>query len=343
MLLGQSAADGEDETNDLVTPAPTPRPRSRGKKQSTAALLKSPRESWGTRFIGMVFRPRVLLVAALCVCGGVFGPRLREFAPELSERQEYRLASAEIEISEPPPWVPDGLVERVIDAAKLPASLSLLDESLTGAVAAAFQKDPWVARVVSVRKSVPARVVVELEYRRPVAMVQVQQGLYPVDAEGTLLPPADFSLTEARKFPAILNAQSLPRGPAGTKWGDLAVAAAAELADILQSGGADGDTYWSRFRLAAIRLPVRTTAEISLDDLTLELITSGGSRIVWGRPPDSTHPGELTAEQKIGRLEKYDSDFGGFDSAHGPYEIDIRHWQEISRRPLTMHNRGPRS
>jgi len=33
---------------------------------------------------------------------------------------------------------------------------------------------------------------------------------------------------------------------------------------------------------------------------------------------------------------KYVTDFGGFDRPHGPYEIDIRHWQEISRKPSSV-------
>ena len=60
---------------------------------------------------------------------------------------------------------------------------------------------------------------------------------------------------------------------------------------------------------------------------------SRGSIIVWGSA-ESSHPGELSAEQRLKRLDKYHADFGGFDKPHGPYLIDIRHWQEISRRPL---------
>ena len=82
---------------------------------------------------------------------------------------------------------------------------------------------------------------------------------------------------------------------------------------------------------------------MDIDDLQFELLTRNGSRILWGRAPGTNHPGELTVEQKIGRLKKYQSDFGGFDQPHGPYEIDIRHWREISRRPFVPHRREVRS
>ena len=73
------------------------------------------------------------------------------------------------------------------------------------------------------------------------------------------------------------------------------------------------------------------------NDIPLELLAMGGSKIVWGRPPGNDHPGELEATQKIRRLEKYLADFGDYGKPSGPYEIDIRHWQEISRRPLNDH------
>ena len=72
------------------------------------------------------------------------------------------------------------------------------------------------------------------------------------------------------------------------------------------------------------------------DEAIYELRTVGGSHIIWGRAPDSDHPGELTYQQKIGRLEDYATRNGGFSDEHGPYEIDIRHWHEISRQPLSQ-------
>ena len=75
------------------------------------------------------------------------------------------------------------------------------------------------------------------------------------------------------------------------------------------------------------------------------LMAKGGSRIIWGHAPatshpetgkpEAGHPGELSTKQKIGRLDEYVTKFGGFDSPQGPYQIDIRHWRDISRTPLS--------
>lgn len=278
-----------------------------------------------------LFQPRVLLLMAAIVLATVLVPIVGKRLPDLRGRDEYVLSTADIVITPTPRWVRSDLVRQVIERAGLPETMSVLDDRLTVEIAEAFRLHPWVKEVVRVRKSLPARVEVELVYRQPVAMVQVKPGLYPVDAEAVLLPPADFSVPEAKRFPRIENVRTTPQGPAGTSWGDVGVLGAARLAELLAP-------HWETFGLAAIRVPRRTSANTTLDELTFELFTEGGSRIVWGRAPGTDHPGEPTSAQKIGRLKQYLSDFGTFDQPHGPYEIDIRHWQEISRRPLSLHH-----
>src|SRR6185369_11055888 len=140
--------------------------------------------------------------------------------------------------------------------------------------------------------------------------------------------PEDFSVSETKLYPLITNVHSTPQGPAGTSWGDAAVIGAASLADVLSP-------HWKKLALAAIECPREASATQLRGDEVYVLLANGGSRILWGRVPGSDQPGELSTEQKIGRLKKYVADFGGFDRPNGPYEIDIRHWQEISRRTLT--------
>ena len=280
---------------------------------------------WLTRYL---FRPKTLLLLAIVVSLTAVLPMIARVLPNLSSRPEYQVRTSNIEISDPPPWVPSDLVKQVVKRAGLPDEVSLLDEELTQEVAEAFRHHPWVADVIRVEKSVPSRIRVELSYRRPVAMVQVKQGMYPIDPDGILLPPADFSVSDTELYPVIRNISSTPQGPAGTRWGEIGAVGAARLADVL-------GPYWERFGLAAIHVPRRIQAEVTLDEIHFSLITKGGSRIIWGRAPGVDHPGELSVEQKIGRLEQYLADFGVFDHPHGPYEIDIRHWKEISRRPLS--------
>ncbi len=275
-----------------------------------------------------VYRPVTIATAAAVLVAGLCLPRLKALLPRLEERSEYRLPAAQIEITTPPHWVPHDLVAQVVERADLPKELSLLDENLVAEVAEAFRLSPWVEEVVSVTKSFPARVTVALTYRRPVAMVEVKEGHYPLDAHGVLLPPQEFSVADTRAYPAIIGVVSTPQGAAGTEWGDPVVEEAALLASELAS-------CWQKLGLSAIVCPRSADSHARIDEGVFLLQARGGSRIVWGHAPGTDHPGELSTEQKIGRLEEYVKRFGGFDRPHGPYRIDIRHWRDISRTPLS--------
>jgi len=292
-------------------------------------------EPSGNFLTRLIFRPLPLLMLAIAAAAFVAGPQLARLVPDLSTRPEYHASAAQFRVTEPPAWVPETLVAQALERARIPQDVSLLDEDLVEKIAAAFRAHPWVEEVVGVRKGSSAGIEVELHYRKPVAMVRTAAGLFPVDAGGVLLPAADFSPGDVRRYPLIDNVRTIPRGGEGAAWGDPLVASAARLADVL------GES-WSRLELGSIYVPDAPAEPGAVLDPIFELRTPGGTRIIWGRAPGSGHPGELSPEQKIGRLEKYRADFGRFDQPHGPYEIDIRHWQEISRRPISAESGPPR-
>jgi hypothetical protein len=62
--------------------------------------------------------------------------------------------------------------------------------------------------------------------------------------------------------------------------------------------------------------------------LKTSLVTSGGSRILWGRAPgdDDLEP---SVAQKISRLENYIAGHGPLDGAEGRRQIDIRPFDTI--------------
>lgn len=278
--------------------------------------------------LARLIRPRWLMPLALFAAGIVLAPWLAQQLPDLTERPEYRVTWNDIKLDPlPEGFVPVDLLQQVRRRNQLADEFSLLDPQLVPTLAAAFAHHPWIAEIKRVEKSYPPRVDVQVTYRIPVAMVQVKQGAYPIDSQGVLLPPSDFAAADTRKFPVITQVLSNPAGPAGEAWGDPAVLAGARLAEFL-------GPRWKNLELAAIVVPRLTKATAPAQDIALELQTIGGTRILWGRAPGGGHPGELTAAQKLGRMEKYLVERGTFDGVHGPYEIDIRHWQEITRRPL---------
>ena len=281
------------------------------------------------QLLSWLFQPNLLLALSCVVAAWVFLPKLGVRFPDLQNHQQYRLQTAQIEITPPPRWVPTDLAEQVARRAGLPDELSLLDKDITRRVAEAFERHPWVKGHVRVSTSVPARMRVDLEYREPVAMVQVASaaGLFPIDAEATLLPSADFAPAEIPKYPLIINVKTSPRGAEGTVWKDASVVASARLAVLLKP-------YWQQFGLQSIRVPENSDNQVAWEDLNLQLATKGGSRVIWGRAPGAKHPGELPADKKIDRIKFYLKHHGPFDAAHGPYEYDITQWRDISRKPI---------
>jgi hypothetical protein len=165
-------------------------------------------------------------------------------------------------------------------------------------------------------------VVAEVEYRMPVLLIESRTGMYPVDRDSTLLPPMDFAVSDLNRFPRLKGVPTTPAGPAGTVWGDAVVLGAARLAEVLAPDG-DLSVYWDRFQLESIEAPARTTATITLDEVSYELVTRGRSRIVWGRAPGADDL-EPSVAQKLGRLESYFTSHGGFESQGSPNRIDIR-------------------
>lgn len=270
------------------------------------------------------FRPVRLAKFAVLAGLSVLVPYLMQRLPDLSSRPEYKIETKRIRLEpEPERPVPVDLVEQVRRQNNLPRELSTLEPQLCQNLARAFSKHPWVLKVVSVKQSYPSEIVVELEYRRPVAMVQVKGGRVPIDTSGCILPSEDFAVSDATRYPTIrlTNARNMARK--GNLISEPGMAGAAQVAQLLTS-------KWSQLELEAIEIAPQTSDS---KEALLYLQARGGSRIIWGRPPGTDHPGELTAAQKVARLEKYATEFGGFDRPNGPYEIDIRHWQEITRRP----------
>ncbi|RMG35328.1 MAG: hypothetical protein D6725_12765 [Planctomycetota bacterium] len=269
------------------------------------------------------------LVGGVVVLAAAFSlvavERIRRWVPPLESNALYRVATDAIECTPPPRWVPTSLREQVLSRAGFPTELSLLDADLNARLAAAFAAHPWVRRVVRVQKTVPARIVVELEYREPLACVRDRRGRWlPIDRDGVLLPVEDLPVSFLAELPKVVGLEELPPPDrVGVVWSTAQVGAAVSLLERLR-----GD--WERFELQAIEC----LSGSAPDDPQFALITQGGSRILWGHAGESGHPQEPPSEEKVAKLEQYLKKFGGFDGPAGAYEIDVRRPQEIVRRPL---------
>jgi hypothetical protein len=157
-----------------------------------------------------------LLLAGLILLGQMAWQHIRH-------HDRYTVAFTDIECTPPPGRDRMDFLEEVQYLAAVPERLRLLDDDLPARLARAFTRHPMVDKVIEITLTPPRQVRVRLAYRTPVLAVAVSGELRAVDAQGVLLPRD----TPTRGLPVYEGQAAPPQGPAGSRWGDAGVEAAA--------------------------------------------------------------------------------------------------------------------
>lgn len=221
----------------------------------------------------------------------------RKWGVPVTQQPEFQLTAASIEIPPTPPWIRADIKSETLRDGSL-THVSIFDKDLSVRVYRAFEMHPWIEQVNCVRKRPPARVIVDLDYRRPVAWVEVpagvlpnnEVGVVPVDGSGVLLPTVDFTDDQLDDYPKIAIAQLTPYGLAGTPWGDPRVTGCAQIAALLSDDASHLDLH----RIIATTVP----GHRNQDTWQVFLTTRRGWRFIWGNLPGQEAAGEATAAQK---------------------------------------------
>lgn len=237
----------------------------------------------------------------------------RAVEARIASSEHYQFDPHSISITPQPDWIHSDVKADVLRESSLDHPLNLLDSTLLERLSKAFALHPWVGQVTSVRKRAGQGVELQLVYRRPVCMVEVPGGLFPVDAEGVLLPTADFTPEAAQRYPRLTGIQTVTEGPVGTRWQDAAVQGAAKIAAILADD-------WELVELVRIA----PLAEAPLDERgnpVFVLYTRHGAQVIWGSTATSGQS-EPTPEDKAARLKNL---AGALKSRNGSSPpIDLR-------------------
>ena len=236
-----------------------------------------------------------VVVVAIVVVGW------RQFGRNVVARPIYRIAAESIETTPPPAWIRTDVRAEIVQDGAL-NDLTIFDRDASIRVYQAFELHPWVAKVVRVSKHPPARLTVDLEYRQPVAWVEVagakpgdEGGVIPVDRQASVLPSRDFTQEDLGNYPRISIPNVRPYGLAGTAWGDSRVVGAARIAAALPRN-------WKSLRLYRIQLAADTELARTQAEPVYELETVARHRIVWGNAPGMESPDEPPLAVKIDRL-----------------------------------------
>jgi hypothetical protein len=286
----------------------------------------------------MLFSHSPLLLALTVVgfLGWGFQLCWLHYSPSIIHRPCYLVPGQQITISPPPEWINADIRGEVVRNAGLDGQLSILDDDFVSAIRSAFLLHPWIASVDRITKSYPPAVHVCLSYRRPIAVVEMSgptgAELLPVDKLGIRLPASSYPEISIHTLPRIGNIVGRP--PEGQKWDDPRVAGAAKLADQLTD-------LWQQFHLVDILPSARPEIRGKHRYFLFNLVTRGGTRIVWGAASQSGPPGEADFATKLKRLKQCAQRCGPLDSVRGPAVVDIR--QGLVVTPRTARNTGATS
>lgn len=293
---------------------PTKRRQTRNPRSIPAAMRRSLALMIGPwRSFAMSLAVTTVLVVALVILWRLYGS-------DFLASNQYQVTAANLEITPLPSWIRCDPRPSVVDCISLKGPLSIMDDDAAGRVAEAFKLHPWVDRVIRVTKHHPARIRVELAYRRPACLVfctiRGEREFCPVDARGVWLPGDDFVLHNVSEYPIVDGITSAPVSLPGMPWGDECVVGAAEIADAF------GPT-WHELKLHRI-VPAGRVSSGPRAEYVYDLYTWRGRQIIWGCSPRATAPGEWPASEKISRLRQYAAAHGGLDGEVSREPIDVR-------------------
>lgn len=220
----------------------------------------------------------------------------------------YALKKENIHISDPPSWLRSDVISEVFEQSGL-ERMSLLDDQTSAVIAKAFDSHPWIKKTHRVHRMAGGQIMINAEFRQPVAMVHCQaeannstgtmdqESFLPVDSEGILLPTKDFSQDDIPNYMLIyaqnIRASEYPR--VGMVLADPQITEAILLCRFLGPLRAQGLS-----KLSSVYVYPSTTAGKSR--WRLELTTKGGPRILWGSAPTRESNTEPTANTKLKRL-----------------------------------------
>ena len=259
----------------------------------------------------------VVLIGGVVVLGLV---GLWQYGQSILQHNEaFALRANKMQLlPERPIWIRENVLGSVVKQHNL-EKLFLDDANLTKQLSDAFTLHSWIISVESVKKS-PTGVVVRVNYRKPVAMVEVRYNdgphVMPIDAVGTVLPPGDFKEDDISNYLRIAADHLRPSGNIGDPWGDAKVAGAAKLAGLLDS------IAWKDMGL--YRIEVTMNPRDSKVVYYLVMREQPQIRVLWGSAPGEETAEEQIGQEKLGELAAFYRANKTLQISTEPTEIDLR-------------------
>jgi len=271
--------------------------------------------SWWARFV-RIAGPLTLLV----LLAGLGLGRLDRYVEKLPAIRASRVV---VSLYSTPDWMSQGLAEEILHNAAEPIHEGLVnahrngeDQRLPELFAKQLARSGWVNKVLWVRRCSGNQLVVNCEFRRPIALAAVGRWRYLVDANGHLLPGKYLAADLAQSgLIEIRGCSGAPPTP-GKQWVNPDFQNALKIIKLVgamsfrdQIKAVDVSNYGGR---------------LAGNASWILLITDRATVIRWGLPPGQERGLENTTRQKLFHLSRIYRRHGHID--YGRAWVDIRWW-----------------
>lgn len=305
--------------------------KSAGKgRGSKKAKRSGPRIDWA-QVRSYAIPSAYVIGAAAVIVGSVFGLSLvRDRAAEvlLVSAETGEIALPEVVLNWPlidpknpkaGTWLPESdqaeLLRVAQNAIGTPDPLSRRPLS---AVGRALGQTGWLRSMPKVRRDDVGRIVVTAEWRRPLGVVRYGGRDHLVSWEGRLMPPVYAPGTSGQ--PVLLGVTGVPASPGPARYEQL-----------LEHSDPHAASGLALLRVLVAQPYAEQVAGVDVSPLALasgrvgagmiEIVTTHGTRVVWGSAPGSFRPGEQADDVKLARLAELNRQYGRIDGRASRLEI----------------------
>ena len=246
----------------------------------------------------------VALVTAGLGLGVFYG--LEVLRQDVRTAPTHQVSASSLRLVKGPAWMTPAMLAELDIALldpDLPAHFSLLDETVSRRIAAAYERCVWVERVERIVKHDP-RVApdrppleVHLKFRRPMVFVKSSAGYYLVD-DKTVRLPGVYAEPRLAALALMVVTGVTARPPAvGQPWPDPAVEAGVRVAAAVEPKR-------ETFRLVSVDV-ANVGGRRDPRDSEVALFTANNTRIKWGRAPtrEAAMLQEKSPDEKVAYLD----------------------------------------
>ncbi len=177
-------------------------------------------------------------------------------------------------------------------------------------LASELSRTGWFIDEPTVRRTGVGRLLVDGAWRIPAAVVRWEGRDHLISSRAMPMPPVYVAGRSGRPFISGVFSGAVVTGPNRyqSPWPGPGVAVGLDLIAVLRSRG-------------LLEHVAGVDVAGYLSGGPIELVSTGGNRVIWGSPVDEWQPGEPSVEEKIDRLDALVARTGSIDAGQRRVEI----------------------